>query len=1647
MVPIEPNDRELTSVIQTVPPVPDPEIVRENFIYTIQDLFNLGSTVVIVDGADGTGKTTLLFQFAKSHPTRTLCIFASSSSRYQQDIDYLRLELCNQLHYALTGHELSGTEDIGERFLRTAVFSLQKRARQTGRPIYIVLDGLDELTHNAHIQKMLLDLLPIGLPGLCFLIAGNPEVLQPQLPSVPHRSLLLTGFSLDESIRFFQGTTVDRSTVEEFHRSCKGSPSRLASVRRIMSQCNDASERLEVMPETLKGLFTIEWEAAGPYNQTQELLLAVLAMERRLCTIDRLARYLSITEDEIVATISGLPFVEIDSDTNCPQFLSTAFKRFIAKQLEAYSETVLDLCISDLSSNPTSDEALVHLPTFLQEAGRLDDLLTYLSPEHISRLISVSQSLQAVSQTADLGLSSARKLQRDEDLVRFSVQRSTIAQLERAQSWRYEVEALIALDRTAQALALADATVLREDRLHLLAVMAKGQKRKGAEPDPVIVEQIRLLYPYINLSEMSSRAIQVAADLLYSTPDLAIDIVERLVDVAPASNSLDWAIARLSFTAMLSSAHDGEASGIHNDIQSRISDPVVRQFAAAASVLLREYDVTTVLSEVGRLEGTSYKIFLLRHWALRNRDRPDAHLAVEHAMDLAIGATDYSPNAQVFRELATPLPYVANVLERRQLVAIVDTQKDTVERFGPTEEYIRLQLLLARAEAGYDFEAARNRMTEAYLYICYLPDLSVKTASLSRFVSTLHRMDPECHLEASDALHSSAALELEGDIDRLLVGSADQLPTMRGVIRALARTHPALCLSYIRRLNTEPRRNSALLEFVEATLAVSLEGVDFDQLSVAFDEITDKLSRDRALANLVTRISAEADSTSVDSSVSLRYFGLISAITEHSMRCTVACSAYAFCLRQESVTHGAMAEHLLQCVSGAWQRLDRAWEKVDVAFTIASSLSECNRTVAEEYLNLGDQLRNDQVVDSGTTALTFMACLQLAIRAFAGLLEARCEGKEEIDQIRRLIDEIPSNAERIGLLGDLALRAVIANRLDICEHVASHYIRPLLEDLSENPGEYPAEGVIDCAVALYYCHRPTAFELFDRLSHFDRERCYDAIGEFILCRKSQEDPYEFVDGSPYRLKYNDVVDLCEISAKMDCDSRIYFYVRAIVDSVMHKSCRNTYSENQRADVARRLRNVITDRLPSARYIQHDGYRIAAEAQVLRMTRYRLVDWQPLIERAYSIPNIADRCLVLCIIANALPQKSTSKAQELFESAELLISQIPTALDRMGRYQSLAELCADKDMSRAKRAIREGLSDHQGPDSPDAADYRRRGVDLAYRLDRDLAASLASMADDDPARSSGKTVADRVKIQDLRRRIGSQEAERIPIASGADYARAAWLQLGSLNASRCLHTHFEHSRDWLQIAARLPLSQAYPLLAWVIQNAVRRYASTSEAVQFIRPLYSAMILSTELAGRVALRSSKRVESAKQAAFSRADLGKRVFEAGEREQALAFLVGWLRENLGESLDITDPYFGLEDLRLLQSVASVNPLCKVRILTSRRHQEQSKVAQPWDESYRNYWSLSIADQDPPSTEIVVAEMVPSGDSPIHDRWWITDGAGLRMGTSFNSLGVGKLAEVSILSSAEVEELRQRIEPFNRGRCKVYGGKKVRYVIFDLS
>lgn len=1654
---VEAQLMDLTVISQNLPSPGPPQIERDNILDSVELMLGGDMRLVVVEGRDGIGKTTLMSQFVRRHPKNAVSLFVSYSSRWAYDPKVLNLDLLRQIHWAIYD-ELPHEEEMVESLLPVLFAKLSARARLKRELYYFVLDGLDEIPReDVSTQALLLDLLPFGLNQFRFIISGEYDLVRAaisdRIASKPHQ---LVGFGSDEAAKYLADLVHDRDSIDDLNRLCLRIPGNLASVRRSLEAGASVESILAGDPTKPLHFFELEWRNVDEKDKSQVTSLAILANDRRKHSAETLARILDVPAASVAASLARLSFVQLDPKGEV-SFVSESFRKFAAEKLSNWRRPTNALLISHLLKEPDGVEALSYLPALLEQEGQYEQILSYLSPEHLGTMLETSQSLFPIQQKASLGLEAARRLNRDPEILKFSMQKSALTELDVSDEWRAEVEARIAVNDLDTALALAQNAVLREDRLHLLSIVVRKKRERKLTIEQELIDQIKQLYSEIKETVLAKRARQIAGDLIFSVPELAIELVEKATDVSDSENSLDWALANLSVATMVASTEETRGRGrefeAHENIREKIRDPKARRFTSAAALLFGEFSGAEIIHEAEKVTSAGDRLHLLRLWTRTNRESTDAASVIQYALEVAIRATPYTFNATVLRELAIPLPFISDTETLKHLLGIFDSQQGTVEPLGPTEDFVRLQLLLARAEMRFDFEAARSRIADVYLRINEIEDLDLKTVCLSWLITSLTSMDPELRLEneCPDRIHSSTHEEFEVSLKSLLESTGDHFQVTKAVVGALSRYNGEMASDVAMSLNLEDRRDAALLELFDSGTKIPIERIDLGLLDKCLDLFADLDERDEALITVIERLSGEPDKTARVIPQALNFFSRLESIRGAEERSRGCCLAYTLLMKIDPNKHQELASRLLVVMEQAWLSIDPDWRRVKAGFQTAEAISKYSLEKAREYISRTEKFRTDTTMCIGATAIAYLGCLRLVMRSYSGLLPRNNDRPEDLDHLTHLIGIVPSKGERAGFWSELAVRFSLADRFEACRRVVTDHVRPLLESISASDLEYLERTTITVSPSLYCAHPPTALATIALLPPNKRDDAYSEIADLILRKVPPGDPYESDDMVGYDASYNEIWEICELLELTQTDVNIYHYIRCVADTLTSRKYGHRFSRGQKQIIVNKLAKVVSQKLPELRNIKHDGYRVASEAQLARVQNsimhVQSKAWDDLIVRAETIPNLADKAYVFGILASTLPPRESSKRDQLFERAKEIVSTIPAHFDKIEHYESLASLAAKSNQHISRRCIQDAMNSSIMSKDPAMYPAQRRLLDLAFRIDPSLAASLATLADDDPAKERAHLNLQRqLGLNKLKKRMIDQSAggeTQLSTQEKKDFPKAAWKNLGALNGNRIGDIHVEYTRDWIQAAAELPLDRSYPILSWVVENASRRLRSTDQARTQLRPMFEAILEATELCARMATRSSIVSKISKGVPSRSADGSSILVRSGEREHALRFLTEWFAKAVSDYLTICDAYFGPEDLQLLQLLQSEKPDCRVHIVTSRRHNE--KLRPSLEEAFRAQWK-QMFDQDPPDTKIIIAGNDFDGDLPIHDRWWLTKGGGIRVGTSYNSLGLKKDSEISVLSTEEAERCEEDVNQYLQLSKKEDQGRRILYTLFTL-
>jgi hypothetical protein len=1633
-------------VCANLPATPSREIPRDNVMDTIDALLDGDVKIALVEGPEGRGKTVLLSQLARRHAKRAVGVFIAGGSRWTYDVETVRFEIANQLSWLLHGAELSSPSDATDTRLGILIHEARRLYRKTGTPFLFVVDGIHDIpADDVGSRRQLLSLLPIGEGAFRFVISGDVSDLPlPEKSRALAKPYPLTLFSLAETKHFFDNAALTPDHIAELHRVSKGAPGVLASFKRLLESGDYTPESLLAdLPARLPEAFEREWQQVDEKSEHQALLLAVLALDRRSYTTASLGTLVNIEANRVNELLAKLSFVEIDlAKSGSVRFVNDSFKRFVAAKLSHLQARVSEILIQSLMSDPNSPESQDLLPSYLREGGRLEQLIGFLTMDLLAAYVQRCPSLSTVQKNTDLGIAAAKDLHRNGDWVRLSLQKSTIAALDDSHAARAELRALAAIGDHEGALAIAEGTTRHEDKLLLLAALARSRREAGLSVPPEVQEQISQLYEMVDFAIIGNHSESLSADLLYCRPDLALKTVERANKAKSTSSSLqstDWTYAKLALEARLAEQDSGRSAEQIAAIMDLIKDPKAIRLATESAVVFGDIRAEDAIADAMRLTNPEDQVYVLRQWMLANSTRPDVAVVLAHALGIAIGATDYTPTARHIRELVSGVPYIKDESTARHLIGMLDGQAPELRNTGPTEDYVGIQLLIARAEYAYSRDSARNRFVELYLLIASLEDIETRIVATARFVGALSHLDREDEIELREGVRSVAEADLAELIAQLLGASADHYEATRDLIKALAGSRTNLAMDVIASLNTEPRRDWAYRDLVASLARTPPQEIDFGAITLAMTAIANSSVRDSALADLINAIShLKFDQKQLKTGLQL--LDAIRRIGRPEIRARAAAQAAAFLKNQDDAFYTPQSLTLLGVCQDAWSAIDPAWLKLTIGFELVVFLSRAYPETARQFLDRAGSVREEAVLYNNASAGGAIWCIRLAIRAFTGLLPRRLATDLERVRLESAIGSVPSDIARADLWADLAERYHLNDHPALCRDVVETRLKPLLTSLEETAAGSYYDVAARCAAALFSAHHSTTLAMIERLPTAWADQALFNITEFIKRKCPLSDPFERRAKEGYDISFGDAVDVCELVERMDQDSAAYYAAEGIVDSLTSTKCK--LSRQQKNDVARRLGQIAEKQFPNSRYIKHDGYKIALQAQIAKIRPPDAAAWQALVQSAQLIPNVADRAYVLTIVAAA--SRDPKERASILSETENAIRAIPMLVDQVDHYRLTGAHLVGVDKTASKSFLRTGLQFSLRGKGAKIVRSRRAIVDLAYRVDAEFASKLASSIDDDPAK-------DRVRRQIALHQLQASMAQERPDMTAVemedlDYSRAAWMRLGALTADRVDHVPMDTALRYVEVASRQPMSRSYPIFALLIENAVRRHAKTDAARSTISPLFEASLLGAELVIHASTHTKFEKRIGLEAVRQRAAGQQLTVSPGHRDAGVAFVRQWLEASAGDYLKICDPYFTPKDLEILRIVKSARPNCRISILTSQKAHLDGQVPQSWQAAYVEAWKRAC-DEIPPQTDVSIVGQLETGGSPIHDRWWIGRGGGLEVGTSWSGIGTSSSTSIRIMDPSEAADKEAILDEFLVRMVREFEGKRYLYTTVALG
>ena len=1625
---------------------------RPHLISAILQLFNSQTETVCVESRSGYGKTTLLREFAEYCEGPCFSVFLRGASRHSYDPMLARTDLVNQLTWHLRSRRLTEDHEPSELELRTLLNRCTRSLARRNSNAYFIIDGLDHIPdQDDAIRQSIMNLLPFGMRRFRFLFSSDTSTdIFRHHRKLQVKPFILPVFTSHETDEFLCDIVDDESVRLQYHNALGGVPVLLASVRRqLQSQPRPETKHTLSLPPVIDKLLAAEWSLLTPLSKSDKIIISYLLAYGRPVSVEQLSVYIKLDPHRIERLLSSLPFLSYSNHLDGWEFSSEPFRQFVERKLRSEVKNVTERIATQLLSIPDSDEALTLLPQFLQRIGDANKILEWFDEHRFAKILLDNRTPAWTEPILRNAISLSHDARNDRALTTYSLLRSIVPQITNTTGIEHEIRARCVLGDIEGAQAVAYAAPLLIQRLRLLAVLVDAASNQPGIAIKPLKDELRELVPKVDLALLQKEeAIDLAIDLYPVDQQLALRILNSAVKDDNADNSFQIAMARITVAALQSK--QSIDTSIDRDISTPKSteiliDERIRRFVEAIKLSLIATTAVEVLSLSDNFSESSEKLFILRKWIGQNRTEKDVLQVVETALNEALLSRDFTPTATFYREILEPLPHSSDKSLRLRLVAMVDAQRQLMQSKGPTIDYVRVQLLLASCDCKeQEWKGAAIRLEELYLEsIESIDNLETQTACLAWCLAYLERYDPNQSLDVVSQFRDLVECEFQKAVSQVLDDCAEQYAILEKAIEPLALYMPIRGLELCNQLNTEARRAEALFHFVEV-LAADIHATEhFGFLCKAIDSLNQGPLLDNALylagGKLAQDIRNERDSCHNLEKWLSRLQRSASATKKCESLGKVA-GALSTVGKQDGRFRRIAHQMLYE-----FDRIRNPRDRYTMGCKLIVLLHRTSPSLAENVYGVFS--RDNQVsrlsenVESGSYYILGLLTKASCALSQAGLLRSR-----DVQRICMMIAELPDLYSRMRLFSQLAFFYWREGENTHFSTIVNDYIWTDLDKLCDGDQELLFISWLDAYGVVWLENRDRARNAVSEFPEDVRHSCVENLCFQLLYKVASGEPVDARGkNQSSNLTYPDIRNLLILCSEIDDDFAIFGVLEGIADQIEVADHSIQLTRDQKAEISRLMHDVADSSLPSSKGVQHNGYRIVAHAQAFRVFGGSNTEWSDLLSDGSDLENAADRVLVNALLASYLPKRMRKKRNQLFACTEEDAGTLKSIEDRYQRYLMLTRVSMRLDQSLASRATENAFRTITLSNNMRYAMRERRLVDLAYSVDPELPMKLAVLYDDDPARDEyRKRAREQIRRHELKRELADMKADIVLRDREHDpnLAVAAWQALGALNAGKMIAVGMPRVRDMLACASNYPLEKSYPMYSWVLSNVMSKYSGTPQAAQYIRDLFEGIARGASFFFMVN-GSTRRFEFNPKWRYGDEQEVHAVIQSGERGKAIQFLRVWFENNIDEFVTIIDPYFGPKDLWLVRLIMEANANTDVRIVTGRSGGRDSGSGTAPD-LFRSAWR-ALCEQDPPHTEVLKVSFVGGTKTPIHDRWILSKSTGLRVGTSFNSIGK-KLTELSAMDSRELEKVQSSVNQFVQRRIRRQDGRRISYESFEL-
>jgi len=1466
-----------------------------------------------------------------------------------------------------------------------------RKAVKNGKgPFFFVIDGLQNLKQFEGDE--LKRLLPSGDPnGIYLLLSGTPGTkYHCEVAPWPPQP-----FSYVAIKTYFSDINLTETNIRDILKVSNGIPGYLSEFRRQLISGDESKDLLTKIPIGLNNLMENEWKRIQS-KMTDFDLLALILFSPEPPNISSLLKITKLEKEQLLSKLREYRVIDIDEETGLLDL--RIYRNFLLTKLDSYRTSTNQKLIKYFKDNNDESSSVHHLPILYKNCNDYESLEKLLRPENLVKHIIASRDISVVKRNIRILAEMSSQSQDWQRTALASIMDALITEIITVQPVLEDhVEALLALGNYESALEKVLNSALPEDLLRLLSPVCKYIQAKGLDiPESAkkaLEDSVERIDTVIHLTPwIIDDLYNIAASLFAINSELALRLLKKVSEYKGEStesgNLIDMLCARLAVKL----GPDNEST---EQLRVKIENESLREFVLTAPNFLLGTDVTELFKQVNMINDLSAQLFILRAWCNENLNNEHLAEVVFKAIDMITTAENHTPSLIYLRQFSKYILSFTLKEDAEKATALIDRLKDTAIK-NPIEEYSRVEITMAEIEAKFGIGNGENRLIQVYLDCLDLLELDVKCYILGRILIRIKDI-----IKSDLNLYNEVKEQLSSVYDELIKSSASHFDIAVRLLNMLTKHDHELALAFAERLNLQERRELAFKEIARVYTDKEIVDIDFSFLSRVIDKIDYVSLREWIFTQTLKKMVMKDEIPC--KKVIYEYYKKLENISNY--QASAYCCTYLMkWLSDDQIQIDVLYGKLLFSL----ENISPKWTSIKLGYDAVKILAEINRNLAEKLFL---KLSTGSFVGSFTeqrVSESFIRTVRLAIRVLKDMVNAPSFNRG-LETIEEAISQIPSILDQCSLICAAAHICLSSNHIEEFRELMKKCCS-MLESCHDN--DIFNELLLVSAPMIFEHEREILFDKISLLTQPTKDSALMNVLDYIITKTAHDEPLD-------RRSLKGTIDLVDVRKFLDVvsyietDEILYEAIELLVNSITQSEgtfkSRTTLQEKQTLESAEKIKTLIDQKLPDKRNIQHNGYQIVCYGQLARLrqaatarrggfranVRWENVcpTWDLIKTMADDVPNVSDRVFVYSVLSETAAHVDLGWCQKFASLAESLLKDVSNHIDRAQHYYAVAMAYSKASntqvaeyLLKTAAELAQSISSEKGRDS-----LLGVIIEQAYTIDASLASSIAGKVDDpkgimqltnEVTCMSLRT--DPARIEHLLRKCESNR-RIIPDSIRKIYS--------SFMSGRTMAQQKATPGKWIQQSLGYDPETINMCIAWYVENSFKLRTRPTAKPEF-EDLFMGLIKTLEATLQVGnfLGTIGATKTYQPSFYQAIDKDLLIVPVGQGERAIGFIRGWLTVNVKTYVKIYEPYFEIRFLSLLTAFKSD---ARVTIITARKTSEIYNV----ESEFRTFWK-SICDQDPPSTTIYIFHN-PSGKTLIHDRYIVTDKAGLNMGTSLGGYG----------------------------------------------